>query len=278
MPLSLFVFALVQGTTEFLPVSSSGHLWWFSLLLGEDGEPYFVTSILHVVTATAAVASYRRLYWSAVSGIISGGRSHSFALRYLAALGVSGAVAAPLGLALWWLSTHHTGSSAWIVGTSMLLNGLALSAAPRADPAAPSGDLPGLTWRAAIIVGLAQGIAAIPGLSRSGFTIVAGLRCGLPRTDAVALSFALAPPIMLGAAVFWTITAWPELGLTGHSGQIVGVMAGSIVLTFVVAMLSIRWVGSWVRAGRLWWFTPWSVGVGIAVLALAASRPDLITP
>ena len=75
---------------------------------------------------------------------------------------------------------------------------------------------------------------------------------------------------MLGAAVFWTITAWPGLGLTGHSGQIVGVMAGSIVLTFVVAMLSIRWVGSWVRAGRLWWFTPWSVGVGIAVLALAA--------
>ena len=97
MPLSLFVFALVQGTTEFLPVSSSGHLWWFSLLLGEDGEPYFVTSILHVVTATAAVASYRRLYWSAASGIVSGGRSHSFALRYLAALGVSGAVAAPLG-------------------------------------------------------------------------------------------------------------------------------------------------------------------------------------
>ena len=247
-------------------------------MLGEDGEPYFVTSILHVVTATAAVASYRRLYWSAASGIVSGGRSHSFALRYLAALGVSGAVAAPLGLALWWLSTHHTGSSAWIVGTSMLLNGLALSAAPRADPAAPSGDLPGLTCRAAIIVGLAQGIAAIPGLSRSGFTIVAGLRCGLPRNDAVALSFALAPPIMLGAAVFWTITAWPELGLTGHSGQIVGVMAGSIVLTFVVAMLSIRWVGSWVRAGRLWWFTPWSVGVGIVVLALAASRPDLITP
>ena len=278
MPLSLFVFALVQGTTEFLPVSSSGHLWWFSLLLGEDGEPYFVTSILHVVTATAAVATYRRLYWSAASGIVSGGRSPSFALRYLAALGVTGAVAAPLGLALWWLSTHHTGSSAWIVGTSMLLNGLALSAAPRADPAAPSGDLPGLTWRAAIIVGLAQGIAAIPGLSRSGFTIVAGLRYGLPRTDAVALSFALAPPIMLGAAVFWTITAWPELGLTGHSGQIVGVMAGSIVLTFVVAMLSIRWVGSWVRAGRLWWFTPWSVGVGIVVLALAASRPDLITP
>ena len=247
-------------------------------MLGEDGEPYFVTSILHVVTATAAVASYRRLYWSAASGIVSGGRSHSFALRYLAALGVSGAVAAPLGLALWWATTHHTGSSAWIVGTSMLLNGLALSAAPRADPATPSGDLPDLIWRAAIIVGLAQGIAVIPGLSRSGFTIVAGLRCGLPRTDAVALSFALAPPIMLGAAVFWTITAWPELGLTGHSGQIVGVMAGSIVLTFVVAMLSIRWVGSWVRAGRLWWFTPWSVGVGIVVLALAASRPDLITP
>ena len=278
MPLSLFVFALVQGTTEFLPVSSSGHLWWFSLLLGEEGEPFFVTSILHVVTATAAVASYRRLYWSAASGIVSGGRSHSFALRYLATLGVSGAVAAPLGLAFWWLSTHHTGSSAWIVGISMLLNGLVLSAAPRADPATPTGDLPGLTWRAAVIVGLAQGIAVIPGLSRSGFTIVAGLRCGLPRTDAVALSFALAPPIMLGAAIFWTMLAWPELGLTGHSWQYFGVIAGSIVLTFVVAMLSIRWAGSWVRAGRLWWFAPWSVGVGIAVLALVASRPSLTTP
>ena len=110
----------------------------------------------------------------------------------------------------------------------------------------------------------------MPGLSRSGLTIAAGLQAGLSRRDAANLSFLLAPPVILASAVFWTaqaLAASPqELG--GWSSMLVAL--AMLAAAFGVAWCALHWVSAWVRAGRLWWFAPWSAGVGVAALVVAA--------
>ena len=274
------LFAVVQGVTEFLPVSSSGHLVLLALILGGDGEPLFVVSALHVATALAAVIYYRRAYRQAVWGLWQPGPRRRFALRYLAAQASTAAIALPLVWALTQTPAEQWRLSAGLLGGMMLLNAVILLTAPRGAAAAsgetlphdtlPHDTLPQLTWRSAAWVGLAQGAATLPGLSRSGLTVAAGRHAGLSRGEAASLSFLLAPPVILATAVFWSAQVWPEPLALFASWQAAGPMLGMAVITFFIALAALHWVVSWVRAGRLWWFAPWSAVLGIATLATAA--------
>ena len=278
MFLTALLFALVQGITEFLPVSSSGHFFLLALVLEEESQPlrmisslHAVISSLHVVTAAAAIAYYRREYAQAVSGIWRGGEGRRFAWRYAGAQVITVLAAAPLGALLWALSQAavdhlHYG---WVLGGMMLLNALILLAAPRRDDDPHDGTLPALTWRAAVWVGLAQGIAPLPGLSRSGLTVAAGLRAGLSPGHASSFCFLLAPPVMLLPTLYFLAGSWPEVSAWFSSCQSVSAMLVTILATFLVALGSLHWTVSWVRAGRLWWFAPWSGLVGLVTLAMA---------
>ena len=119
-------------------------------------------------------------------------------------------------------------------------------------------------------MGLAQGVATLPGLSRSGLTVAAGLQAGLSRADAASLSFLLAPPVIVAAAIFWSAQTWPEPLRLFASWQTAAAMLGMMAITFLIALAALHWVVAWVRAGRLWWFAPWSALLGIATLAMAA--------
>ena len=263
------LFALMQGVTEFLPVSSSGHLSLLALVLGDARRPALIISSLHVVTAAAAIVYYRREYGQAVGGIWKAGAGREFAWRYAAAQVITALVIGALA----WLLTQTPAAhwrSDWMLGGMMLLNAAILLAAPRRHDEPSDGTLPALTWPTAAWVGLAQGIAVVPGLSRSGLTVAAGLRAGLSPAHASAFCFLLAPPVMLlPTLLLVAVWLWPEASAWFSSWQSVAAMLAVILVTFLVALGSLHWTVSWVRAGRLWWFAPWSGLVGIATIVIA---------
>ena len=271
------LLALAQGATELLPVSSSGHLVLLGILLDSERDPFFVIGWLHLATGLAVVGYWRRLYGQALRGIWRPGPRRRFLMRYAAAQGATGVVGLPLLLVLSRAPASEWGASLWLVGGGMLVNAAALLLAPRRGRQAGAGDderLPGLEWRAAVLVGLAQGLAALPGLSRSGLTMAAGLGAGLAPGDAARLSYLLAGPVMVGAALFWGIRAGSDaaaLFADGASADATSAAAALIMAAaaFAVALGAVRWAVSWVGAGRLWWFAPWSGGLGIIVLGLA---------
>ena len=270
MLLTALLRAAAQGVTEFLPVSSSGHLALLTLLLGGDGEPLFVITVLHAATALAAVVYYRRAYWRAVQGVYQAGPGRRFVRKYAGAQAATALAGLPLTLLLLYTPLEQWRLSSGLLGGMMLLNAVVLLIAPRRrDDGVCDNPLPRLTWRSAAWVGLAQGVATVPGLSRSGLTVAAGLQAGLSRADAASLSFLLAPPVIVAAAIFWSAQTWPEPLRLFASWQTAAAMLGMTAITFLIALAALHWVVAWVRAGRLWWFAPWSALLGIATLAAA---------
>ncbi len=270
MFLTTLLLAMVQGATEFLPVSSTGHLVVLTQNFGLDSDPLRLAAELHTATALAAVIHYRREYRHALRGFRAPGPEREFVRRYIGAQVVTVLVA----MCLAWLLTQ-TGAaqwrdSLWLTGAMMLCNGAVLLVAPRRKDEPAKGVLPGLTWRMAVWVGMAQGIAALPGLSRSGLTIVAGLRSGLAPRHAASLSFLLAPPVILASALFWSAQFSPDSAGWFTSWRSVFAMLIVALVGFLLASAGLRWVASWARAGRLWWFAPWSLVAGVAALTAAA--------
>ena len=146
MLLAALLFAIVQGITEFLPVSSSGHLRVTALLIGTPADGRFTVAVLHVVTATAAILYYRRAYWLAIRNVWKPGLPRGFALRYAAAQIATAGIALPLALGLahtvvyrWWLS-------AWLIGAMMVVNAVVLVAAPRGNDFTDEEILPTLSY------------------------------------------------------------------------------------------------------------------------------------
>ncbi len=268
MFLTALLFALVQGVAEFLPVSSSGHLVLLTLLLGWDRQPFLLLTSLHVVTASAATVYYRRGYGRALRRMWKPGAERHFARRYAVAQVITAILIAGLLSGsrqippeLW----HYD----WLLGVMMMLNGMILFLAPRRGDELWDGALPMLTWRAAAWVGLAQGIAAVPGLSRSGLTVAAGLRAGLSPAHASSFCFLLAPPVMLAPSLYFLLESWPQASAWFSSWQSIAATLAVTSVTFLLAMGSLHWTVSWVRAGRLWWFAPWSGLVGIVTIVTA---------
>lgn len=279
--LTALLFAVVQGATEFLPVSSSGHLLLLAILMGAGGgEPFFTAAMLHSATALAAVIYYRRACGQAVRGLWRAGPARRFLWRYALAQAATAGVALPLFFVLTRTPAAQWRLSLWAIGVAMLVNAVVLLLAPRGGDGSGNSSggaraagavLPRPGWRAALWVGLAQGIAVLPGLSRAGLTVAVGRRAGLDGAAAAGFSFLLAPPVILAAAALWTIQTWPEPKSGLADGQSAGVALALGAVAFVIALGAIHWTASWARAGRLWWFAPWNAALGIGALAVAAA-------
>jgi undecaprenyl-diphosphatase len=211
LTLQAFVLGLVQGVTEFLPVSSSGHLQAVPYLLGWDSGSLAFDVAVHVGTLVAVVHVFRADL-VAMLGAVLRPRSRADAVRARRLVGVLAVASVPAGLVglllgdaveaafdrplvvaamlvvtagtLWWSERRRT-----VLGTTE----------PATDPDARM--LGGVPWRTALAVGAAQAAAVLPGLSRSGATISAGLALGLSRAEAARLSFLMLIPVTLGAAV-----------------------------------------------------------------------------
>ncbi len=235
------LLAVVQGLTEFLPVSSSGHLALFQSFLERlEGRPLAEALafdvILHVGTMLAVLVYFRADLRRLLAGLAPGsGEDGRGSRREIAFLALSLAPTAVVGLAL-----RHVADTllnrpvvvAALVGvTGLLLIGTRLLSRR------PEITRPHLTWSQALLMGAAQGMAVLPGLSRSGLTIVAGLAGGLPPMAAFRLSFLMSIPTIAGAAML-ELGGRPEaLGSLGWPAAVAAAVAGGVALA-ALAILS----------------------------------------
>lgn len=271
MLLVALLLALVQGAMEFLPVSSSGHLTLLAGIAGAPADTLLVVTVLHIATAIAAIVYYRRRYWRALQELRTGRRGRPMpAPRYIIAQVPTAAIAGLFTLALSQPAVYQWWVSPWFIGAMMLVNALVLAVAPAGRPAPDDGRMPTPAWRASLIIGVAQGLAVMPGLSRSGLTVAAGLSAGLHRGDAVHFSMLLAPPVILGSAIVRAMQIWPEPLQAFASWQSASITGAMTIAAFAIALAALHWTVAWVRAGRLRWFAPWSLAAGIATLLFAA--------
>lgn len=200
---ALFLGA-VQGLTEFFPVSSSGHLVIAEELLhtGFDAEDLLGFDILlHAATALALLLIYRRT-WTDIA--LAPLRRDGANLKLLALLITASVPAGIIGV-LFEDQITEIFRSLHMVAGAFCMTGIVLIVGPRfARGKASDQD----TWRTALIMGIAQAIAIVPGLSRSGLTIAAGQGSGLSRARAMDFSFLMATPVILGATLLTMIEAW----------------------------------------------------------------------
>lgn len=279
--LQAFVLGLVQGLTEFLPVSSSGHLQAVPFLLGWASGSLAFDVALHVGTLLAVVTFFRTDLLAIARALLrprDGSTEARGARRLLVVLAVASVPAALVGL----LARDAIGAAfdePLVVAAALVVTALLLWSAERRwtrlgttehaadDHAAVGVELDGLTWSRVVGVGAAQAFAILPGISRSGATIAAGMALGLTRGAAARLSFLMLLPVTVGAA----LVTLPELG-TPEPGAIAfdaSTIALGVIVSAVSGYLAIRFLIAFVARRRLTVFVPY-VLVLAGVLATAA--------
>ena len=258
--LEIIVLAIVQGVTEFLPVSSSGHLVVANALLEQLGSRKVedlveVNVVLHLGTLAAVVIYYRR----EIIRLLSDDR------RVIVLLAVGTFPAALLGV---WIKKGMSEShSAWILENPLLaglmfpITAALLVSAMRCK--AGTEDYAALTPRKATLIGMMQAAALLPGISRSGATIAAGLGVGLTPNAAATFAFLLAIPAIGGAGLLEAVEIWQA----GGSGTSWPVLATGFVLSMAVGLVSLALLIRWVERGKLAAFAYYLVPLGIAVVA-----------
>ncbi len=262
----MMILAVVQGVTEFLPVSSSGHLVLVAALLQQDADTLEIAEVsivLHVGTLLSILVYYCKRIWQLVGED-----------RRVILLLVIGTIPAVLvGLPLKLLAGHLL-ENTLLTGALLIVTGWVLVLAawykkryaqsdaeevPAKDASRDYQQLP--LWRC-FLIGCSQAVAILPGLSRSGSTISAGMMLGLSPRSAATFSFLLAIPVIAGGGLLETVDL-----LKGDGGgtPLVNLLAGAAV-SFGVGLVSLIWLVKWLEKGRLQWFAWWCIPVGVAVI------------
>jgi len=254
------ILGLIQGLTEFLPVSSSGHLVLAQRLLGLR-EPVLTFDIaLHLGTLVAVIIFFRRDIAGIVQGILGRGPERTSYTWLLVLLILGSVPTAAVGL-LFKDTFEAMFASVLAVGVSLLITGALLLAAGLAGR--PRRDLEKMRSWHALLIGLAQGLAITPGISRSGSTISVALLLGLERELAVRFSFLLSIPAILGAVALQVLDLPGGTGLAWTPLVLGGLVAG------VSGWLALKLLLGLVRQGRIHWFAYYCLALGILALVLA---------
>lgn len=268
--LQALVLGLVQGLTEFLPISSSAHLRITSELLFNADAGASFTAVTQLGTETAVLIYFAKDIWRLVRtwcrGLVDASVRHSADYR-IAWLVIIGTL--PIGVLGFFFrdQVRTSARNLWLVGTVLVVFALVLAAAERWG--SQRRQVNQLTLRDGILMGGAQALALIPGVSRSGATITAGLTLGLSREGATRYSFLLAIPAVVASGVF----SIPDVLDRGGAGLQPSVpqMVVATLLAFVVGYASIAWLLRWVAHHSVYVFVGYRVVLGATVLALLAT-------
>jgi undecaprenyl-diphosphatase len=252
---SAFLLGLLQGLTEFLPISSSGHLVLAAELLDYNSPGLVLETAVHIATTLAIIIYFRERFISIVKGAFNDPPTRRLVLMLALAFTVTGLVGLLLSP---WITAAFESPVA--IGGMLLMTAAALISTRFIPFMANRGSLFSMTWKVVLLIGLAQGIAIFPGISRSGLTIIAALWLGQSRSSAAEFSFLLAVPTVLAASLFSLIQE-PEI----PSADLAEIVVAGIV-AFIVGLLTIHWLMRWLQRGRLWWFSGYLAVVGAASL------------
>ncbi len=279
-----FVLALVQGLTEFLPISSSGHLVLGSWIFGWPDQGVLFDVAVHAGTLAAAALYFRRLWIDLAVGVFRGagaGEADRAAsggpVRVGPGIGGGGArrlvgmivvASVPISIAGVLLQDGLEGvfrSPEW-VGGFLLVTAAVLTVSELVGKR--SRDIGGMTFSSGLAIGLAQAFAVLPGVSRTGATIAGALLGGMTREAAARFSFLLAAPAIIGAGLLLALEAVTDPGVNTPSA---GVLLIGISVSFASGLAAIGLFMRLLRSGSLWPFVAYCVLAGGATLSARAA-------
>ena len=255
-----FVLGLVQGFTEFLPISSDGHLVVVGLFFSRafDGKAALGFDImLHSASLCALLLLYARTWWELLRAPFVGDRTHTWILFLLFLTVIPGSIVGLLSRDLVaGVLRSETAAGVGFFVTAMVL----LFVDGRGVRDSRSDHI--LYMPKALFLGVAQAVAILPGVSRSGLTISAGRLCGLTRRQALDFSFLMAVPIIVGA-IFVTMLEWAEgnFVLPAFSVSFVGFAS-----SFVASVLAIMTLRRWIARFSLAWFALYLIPLSVFLL------------
>lgn len=261
--LQALVLGLVEGLTEFIPVSSTGHLILLVDLLGFQGPE---GRVFEVVIQLGAILAVCVVYFQRLLRMVLGLPFHEGARRFAAAILIAFLPAAVVGV-----FAHSFIKSVlfspWVVSVALILGGIAILAIERLQIRPRHTEVEAFPLRLALGIGILQCLAMIPGVSRSGATIMGALLLGVERRAAAEFSFLLAIPTMLGAATYDLYKNWSHLSV--DDGMLIAI---GFVAAFLAGLLVVKLVLGFI--GRFG-FTPFGwyrIAIGGAMLTLLSLR------
>jgi len=229
------VLGIVEGVTEFLPVSSTGHLILATKLLGYDADKWEVFNIVIQLGAIlAVVVLYWRTFWAVLQGIV---RGDAVSVRFARNVLVAFIPAAVIGLALHKKIEALLGNAV-VVAVALIVGGIGILVVERLAKRQHIAGVADIPLPTTIGIGFIQCLAMIPGVSRSGATIMGALSLGVERRTAAEFSFFLAVPTMLGATVVELAKHRHDLAAPGAVG--LGTIGIGFVVAFLVAIAVIK--------------------------------------
>lgn len=255
---------IIQGLTEYLPVSSSGHLTIASHLFGIEGEENLAFTVaVHVATVLSTLV----ILWKEIAWIFRGlfRFQYNDETRYVANIVVSMIPVGIVGVFFKDKVEEVFGSGLVIVGAMLIVTALLLTFSYYAKPRVKEN----ISIKDAFIIGLAQAVAVLPGLSRSGSTIATGLLLGNNKARLAQFSFLMVIPPILGEALLDTMKMVKH-GTAAVMGDIsLGVLAVGFIAAFVSGCVACKWMINIVKRGKLVYFAIYCAIVGVITLLLS---------
>lgn len=228
----VIILGIVEGITEYLPVSSTGHLILATELLGFDADAWAVFNIaIQPGAILAIVVLYWRTFWEVLVGLFEKAPS---AWRFVRNIAIAFVPAVVVGLAIGDYIDLLLGNAV-VVAWALILGGFGILAVEHWARPTESGGVAGVTLRQSAMIGFVQCLAMVPGVSRSGATILGAMSFGVDRKTAAEFSFFLAVPTLSGATALQLFKHWDSIPV----GQFAWIGLGSIV-SFIVAVVVVK--------------------------------------
>ena len=256
------VFGIVQGLTEFLPVSSSGHLEIAKYVMGDDSvaqQSMMMTVVLHFATALSTIVVFRKEIGEIVSGLFKPSEDRS-EFWFCVKIVLSMIPAAIVGVCFDEQIEALFSQQMLLVGLMLLVTGALLLMADRAKTTEKPVSIVN-----AIIIGISQAIAILPGISRSGATISTSVLLGIDREKAARFSFLMVVPLIFGKMAKDVLSAVKDGTTLVDAGQMLPLTIG-FVAAFVTGLVACLWMIRLVKACQLTWFSIYCFIVGVLVI------------
>ncbi|WP_299120577.1 undecaprenyl-diphosphate phosphatase [uncultured Winogradskyella sp.] len=259
--LDAIILGIVQGLTEFLPVSSSGHLELGKAILGSDAIPeesLMFTVVLHFATALSTMVIFRKDILEILRGIINSiislkwNEESQFSIKIL----ISMIPAVIIGYKYERVFEQLFGNNILLVGAMLIVTALLLFLADRAKKTHKK-----VSFADSFIIGIAQGIAMLPGISRSGATISTSVLLGIDKTKAARFSFLMVVPLIFGKIAKDILS-----GELTYSSTSFGYLSVGFIAAFISGLFACTWMIALVKKSKLTYFAVYCVIVGIIAI------------
>lgn len=258
--LEAIILGIIQGLTEFLPVSSSGHLELAKVIFGDNSLPkesLTFTVVLHFATALSTLVVFRKDVIDIIKGLFQFKKNEEF--LFSAKIIISMIPATIIGLMFEEELEAFFNGNVLLVGFMLLITGLLLFLADKAKNTNKN-----VSNKNAFIIGISQAIAMLPGISRSGATISTSVMLGVDRTKAARFSFLMVVPLILGKVAKDLLG-----GEISFGNENFGVMAAGFVAAFLAGLIACNWMISLVKNSKLYYFSIYCFIVGTIAIGYA---------